>query len=75
MKCTIELGCLSPTLSEQLKGVLPAEKLVIFDKLTDAINRLSVFGLLSDSESDRARKRLIKMIQRKANEIRGDQKA
>jgi len=70
MKIQIELGVLSPSVSKQLKGVFPSEKLAIFDRLSDAITRLHIFGLITDGESTRARKRLIKFIQRKLDETR-----
>jgi predicted Ser/Thr protein kinase len=52
----IKLGALSPKLSEQIES-LPE----IFDKDADAITRLYIRGLLTDLETKKARKRLVKM--------------
>ena len=62
MKLKIELGALSPKLSVQLEGLLPPEKLAVFDGHATAITRLHIHGLISDAESDRARKRLMRKI-------------
>lgn len=56
-------GPLYPSLSEQLAGVISdAASLDHFEKDRLAINRLLLRGLLSDSEADRGRRRLMKSI-------------
>lgn len=61
----ITLGALEKPLTEQLKGLLPHEVAMVFELHAKAISRCHIFGLISDAESDRARKRLIKKIQAK----------
>ena len=53
------MGALSPKLSEQIIG-LPTE----YDKDADAITRLFVREIITDSECQRARRRLIKKIEK-----------
>ena len=53
----IEFGALAQSISTQL-GI----KAVPLDNDADAITRLHVRGLLTDSETDKARKRLMKKI-------------
>lgn len=55
----IRMGALAPKLSEQIPG-LPEH----FDRDADAITRLKIRGLLTDAEGDKARKRLIKAIEK-----------
>ena len=55
----IHMGALSPKLSDQIPG-LPDH----FDRDADAITRLKVRGLMTDSEGDKARKRLVKAIEK-----------
>lgn len=53
----IEFGALCKPLSEQIEGINSVP-----DKLSDAITLLSVHGLLSEGETYKARKRLVKRI-------------
>lgn len=59
---TLEIGALCDPISKQLAGLLPENKLAQFDAMNDAITTCYVHGLMSDGESDRARKRLLKKI-------------
>jgi hypothetical protein len=54
----MEFGALSPLPSEQLPGI-PSK----FDDDAIAITRLYIRGLIYESEANRARKKLIKMIE------------
>lgn len=61
----LELGALSPLVSEQLKDCGASKKtLQHWDNHATAITRLVVHGLLTEAECIRARKRLISQIQR-----------
>ena len=62
MQKQIELGALSPKISEQLKGTQPADVLLQWDRDAAAITRLHLRGLLTDDECDMARSRLIKAL-------------
>lgn len=57
---------LTPTLKMQLQGLLPAGELDIYDKDADAINRLAVRGLITEASAARAKKRLIRIIEKAA---------
>lgn len=54
---------MAPQLSEQIEGLDEQ-----FDIDADCITRLFIRGLLIDSEVDKARKRLVKQIERKYQE-------
>lgn len=58
----ITLGALEPPLIEQLEGLVAIDKLRALDMHARAITNLHVHGFISDRESDRARRRLLKMI-------------
>jgi hypothetical protein len=65
----IRLGALAPSLVEQLDGLgIPADKLEAINNDAHAITRLKVRGLLTERESESARKRLIKQITKAAEE-------
>jgi hypothetical protein len=65
MKISVVFGAKSPPLSEQLAGFdLDPEKIKHWQKDADAIARLSVRGILSESETEKARKRLVNRIAR-----------
>ena len=55
----IVLGALCPKLSEQIPGLSEH-----YDRDADAITRLVIRGILTDSEATKARKRLLKRIER-----------
>ena len=55
----ISFGALSPKLSEQIPG-LPEQ----YDRDAEAITRLLVRGILTESETHKARKRLIKSFEK-----------
>lgn len=59
----IILGCLAPSLKEQLKGV-PIDEATVdqFQSDATALSRLYLRDLLTSVEIDKARKRLIKRI-------------
>ena len=56
---TVEFGPLAPLLSKQLPGLKTPE---LWQKHADAIARLSVHGLLTDGETNKARIRLLKKM-------------
>jgi hypothetical protein len=59
----LEFGVFAPKLSEQLKNTnIPKEQLEHFDLDADAINRLLIRGVLTDSQTEQARKKLLKRI-------------
>jgi hypothetical protein len=58
-----DIGALCEPLVGQLKGLAQAKELKRLDDHSRAITRLHIFGLLTDSESDSARRRLVKMVQ------------
>lgn len=55
----LSFGGMSKKLSEQIEG-LPKR----FDKISESITFLSIHGFLTDSESKKARRRLIKEIEK-----------
>lgn len=59
----IEFGALAPSLMVQLRGFFPVVILRLFSRDANAITRLRVRGLITDSEAARARKRLVKRIE------------
>lgn len=64
MTRTIELGALAPKLSKQLRGCrIKPDRLRTLQKLADAVTWCHLHSLISDAESARARRRLIKKIQ------------
>lgn len=60
------LGAFESPLRQQLAEYLPQEKLHSLDRLSTAINLLTIHSIISDSESTKAKKRLTTKIQ---NEI------
>lgn len=59
----IAFGALAPTLVDQLAGSkVPVEKLEAFDRDADAVTRLVVRGLLTQSQANAARKKILKEI-------------
>lgn len=58
----IEIGPLSRKLSEQLKGVLSAERLAVYDAHASALNRCYVHSLLGHAEWAKACNRLMRML-------------
>jgi len=66
----IEFGVACRKISEQLAGSgLTSEELEKFDDYADAINRLLIRKVITESDAVRARKRLVKHI-KKALEFR-----
>lgn len=64
-KIIIELGALSDDLSKQLDSFglcAPKEKIEHLQQDADAISRLNIRGLISDSAAKQARQRLMKRI-------------
>lgn len=59
------VSALGPTIAEQIaaKGYLPAIPTDRLDRLEHAIHLLRISGMLTESESDKAFKRLLKDIQ------------
>lgn len=65
MKVTIDFGAMAPTLSKQLAKIglsLSRDTLKIIQRDADAITRLYMRGLLSDSQTLTARRKLMKML-------------
>lgn len=62
MKIGVRFGALAPSLAKQLG--LPRRRLRYLQDCADGIVNLSVGGLLSDAETHRARRRLLKRIVR-----------
>ena len=62
MKVKIRLGALSPPLHEQLGVDVEATEQA--QKCADAITLLHIVGFLTDSETHRSRKRLIKSLEK-----------
>jgi hypothetical protein len=60
----LELGVFADPISIQLKSYLPVEKLKLLDLDADQITRLAIRGLLTESERDKARHRLINYIKK-----------
>lgn len=57
----VEFGAMSQPLKKQVKGLrFPS----MFQANADAITRLNVYGLLTESEAHRARLRLLKSIEK-----------
>lgn len=54
---TLSFGAMAPKPSQQIHGLSPH-----FDKDADAITRLLIRGIITPSEADKARKRLVKEI-------------
>lgn len=70
MKLLLEFGAMAPDISQQLayQGLTAkARAIAHWQKDADAITRLSVRGMLSDSEKSKARRRLLKTILRVAS--------
>ena len=63
----IRFGALSEELSEQI-GVSPDE-VELEQKLANGITLCSVHGVLTDSEVHKARKRIVKMLEKKGFDI------
>ncbi len=65
----ITFGALSPRIKEQLPAAVKIKlmDLIHIQKDADAIARLSIRGILSDSETRNARRRVMKEIMRAAN--------
>ncbi len=58
-KLTIHFGALAPPLTEQIKN-LPEK----YEENSQAITRLFLHGLLTEAETHKARKRLVKAIEK-----------
>ncbi len=64
----IQLGCLAPPLSEQLKGLgVPKEQVTRFQRLSDGISLLVLNDLLTLKEGNKAKDRLMKLMRKSAN--------
>ncbi len=66
MKVNVSLGSLCPPISKQLEiGCRIGEtQLSVLDQHADAVTWCYLHGLLTDAECERARRRLIRKIQR-----------
>lgn len=63
MKIQIELGALAPDLKDQLSELnLPETETIHLQSDMNAISRCHIRGLITDAESDKAYKRLMKKI-------------
>ena len=70
----LQFGACCPPLSKQLKGLISLGVGEIIDRNAEAIDRLRIRGLLSGAEVDKARCRLIRLIEREAKMERNSQK-
>lgn len=70
---TVSLGALEPPLVEQLDGLADKAKLEQLDRAADAITHLYVHGLLTDRETDAARRRLMARVKRTVEGSPSDQ--
>ncbi len=62
-KLTLSLGLMAPSVSSQLCTlVIPSTTLTQLDKLADSLSLLYADGILSDSQYQSARKRLMRHI-------------
>ncbi|MEI6165979.1 MAG: hypothetical protein WCS52_02185 [bacterium] len=61
---TFDIGLMCEPLVKQLAGLAPATDLMSFDEYSQAISRLCIFGLLTDSQTESARRRLVKKVQK-----------
>ena len=72
MSIKITLGALAPSITEQLKELnLPDDKIaqvLPFNLDADAITRLHIRGIITDTEYNNASKRLMKKIVQVLNE-------
>lgn len=64
MNKDLQFGALAPTLEEQLQDHLKPEKAKRLNEQAWCITHLSIQGLLTDKEAEKARQRLIKKIKR-----------
>lgn len=59
----IELGFMAPPLRKQLRGFrIPSAVLAKYQAMDEAVSRLYIGGVLTDSEKDRVRSRLCKKL-------------
>ncbi len=65
----IHFGALAPPLVEQLEGILPKKDLKRYDELALAILRCNLNGLISDSAALTARRRLMKQMAKRQQEL------
>jgi hypothetical protein len=76
MKIDIEFGALSPRIEEQLRvqgmrlDMDPMQRQHL-QRDVDEVSRLCVRGVISESEADRARARIMKAIKKQAREAGG----
>lgn len=68
----IALGALSPSLTEQLDGMIDEKEIAVLDLDADAITRLYIRGYISSSQATTARKRLIKKIDKELSKGQAD---
>jgi hypothetical protein len=61
----IEMGALAPRLQDQLKGLVAEIELVHFDKDADAITRLLIRDMITETTAWRARQKLMRQITKK----------
>ena len=70
---TIELGAMCPKLSAQLSGLkVPKDRLRVLDKLADSVTWCFLHGILTDSEHQRASKRLIAKVNMEVRKAAND---
>ena len=64
----LSFGALAPKISEQLAGKIDAKKAEGFDADAFELTRLKIRGLLTDGEVHKARRRLVKAIEKAIRE-------
>jgi hypothetical protein len=61
---TIELGAMSPKLSQQLDGLkVPRKRLRVLDKLSESLTWCYLHHLITEAEHNRASRRLLAKVQ------------
>lgn len=63
MNRTLQIGVMCAPISKQLCGLISTYSAEMLDRDHEAINRCYIMGYLTDSATERARKRLIKKCQ------------
>lgn len=63
-RISLVFGAMSPSLSEQLRGVVDSRRLAPLEADAAAVARLCLRGVLSEVEACRARQRIVLRVER-----------
>lgn len=63
MSLTLQIGALCNPISEQLKGIVSSTMAKSLDADNDAITHCHVMGYMSDSATEKARRKLVQRCQ------------